>query len=101
MEEAAVLVGMLKANTSYNPRLNPERSRERRNLVLRLMATRGHLTAAEVDSLQLLPLTIDYRGRDALELDGYFTERVAGGAETPCRPGQRRTVRPTTSRRTV
>ena len=76
VEEAAVLVGMLKANTSYNPRLHPERSRERRNLVLRLMATRGHLTAAEVDSLQLLPLTIDYRGRDALDLYGYFTERV-------------------------
>jgi len=76
VEEAAVLVGMLKANTSYNPRLNPERSRERRNVVLQLMASRGHLTIAQRDSLQALPLAIDYRGRDALDLYGYFTERV-------------------------
>lgn len=82
VEEAAVLVGMLKANTSYNPRLNPDRSRERRNVVLKLMGDRGHLTRPEVDSLQALPLTLNYRGRDALDLYGYFTDRVAREART-------------------
>ncbi len=82
VEEAAVLVGMLKANTAYNPRLNPGRSRERRNVVLKLMGERGHLTRPEVDSLQALPLTIDYRGRDALDLYGYFTDRAAREART-------------------
>ncbi|MBL7964281.1 MAG: transglycosylase domain-containing protein [Flavobacteriales bacterium] len=82
VEEAAVLVGMLKANTSYNPRLNPDRSRERRNVVLKLMGDRGHLTRTEVDSLQALPLTLNYRGRDALDLYGYFTDRVAREART-------------------
>jgi penicillin-binding protein 1A len=76
VEEAAVLVGMLKANTSYNPRLHPDRSRERRNVVIQLMGSRGHLNEAAVDSLQALPLTIDYRGSDALDLYGYFTDRV-------------------------
>jgi penicillin-binding protein 1A len=82
VEEAAVLVGMLKANTSYNPRLNPDRSRERRNVVLKLMGDRGHLTRADVDSLQALPLALNYRGRDALDLYGYFTDRVAREART-------------------
>jgi penicillin-binding protein 1A len=34
LEEAAVLVGLLKANSKYNPRKNPENARERRNVVL-------------------------------------------------------------------
>lgn len=82
VEEAAVLVGMLKANTSYNPRLHPDRSRERRNVVLKLMGDRGHLSAQAVDSLQALPLALHYRGRDALDLYGYFADRVAREART-------------------
>jgi len=37
IEESAVLTGMLKANTYYNPRLNPENAKIRRNVVLRQM----------------------------------------------------------------
>ena len=40
-EESAVLVGMLKANTYYNPRLNPKRAMQRRNTVLQLMSRRS------------------------------------------------------------
>jgi penicillin-binding protein 1A len=36
-DEAAILVGMLKGNTMYNPRRNPARATERRNVILRLM----------------------------------------------------------------
>ena len=61
VEEAAVLVGLLKANTTYSPRANPERSRERRNVVLALMARNGSLPQAAVDSLQTLELVTDYR----------------------------------------
>ncbi|WP_020568461.1 transglycosylase domain-containing protein [Neolewinella persica] len=60
-EEAAVLVGLLKANTSYNPRTHPERSRERRDLVLALMARNESLEQLAVDSLSALPLVIDYQ----------------------------------------
>lgn len=60
-QEAAVLVGLLKANTTYNPRTHPERSTERRNLVLQLMARNGSLTPEVADSLTTLPLEVRYR----------------------------------------
>ncbi|MBK9177369.1 MAG: hypothetical protein IPM46_13750 [Flavobacteriales bacterium] len=55
MLEGAVLVGMLKANTTFNPRLHPERSKGRRNQVLELLQERGHLTRAETDSRRKRP----------------------------------------------
>ncbi len=80
-EESAVLVGMLKANTSYNPRLHPEPSLQRRNVVLKLMQEQGHLTPQEKDSLQALPIALNYKGTDALDLYAYFVEQVAREAE--------------------
>ncbi|CAM3815745.1 transglycosylase domain-containing protein [Pontibacter korlensis] len=60
VEEAAVLIGMLKATTTYNPRLDLERSTKRRNIVLGQMAKYEYLSAAEADSLQKLPLELKY-----------------------------------------
>ncbi|MEX1131996.1 MAG: transglycosylase domain-containing protein [Flavobacteriales bacterium] len=77
VEEAAVLVGMLKANTTYNPRLHPEKARERRNVVLAMMRKSGTLSEAEARRLQELPLTLRYSGGDALDLFGYFNAQVA------------------------
>ncbi len=76
IEESAVLVGMLKANTSYNPRMHPQRSRDRRDQVFALMAARGYITTAVMDSLVQLPLRIRYRGLDALDAYGYFCAQV-------------------------
>ena len=59
-EQAALLVGMLKATTTYNPHLNPENSLRRRNIVLGNMLRNGHLTQQEHDSLTALPITLDY-----------------------------------------
>lgn len=59
-EQAAVLVGMLKATTAYSPRLYPERAQNRRNVVLSQMNKYGYLAASVEDSLQALPLAIDY-----------------------------------------
>ena len=59
-EESALLVGMLKATTYYNPRNHPERAQERRNVVMAQMAKHAYLTPAEVDSLQGLPVALDY-----------------------------------------
>lgn len=60
-EESAVLVGMLKATTAYNPKRNPNDSRGRRNVVLGQMEKNGYLTEKQRDSLQALPLEIKYR----------------------------------------
>ncbi len=58
VQEAAVLVGLQKATTTYNPIRNPERSLERRNVVLSQMNKYGYLTRAETDSVQQLPIDL-------------------------------------------
>ena len=57
-EQSAVLVGLLKATTSYNPILNPKRSKSRRNVVLDNLYRQGHLSKTEVDSLKLLDIDL-------------------------------------------
>jgi penicillin-binding protein 1A len=77
LEEAAVLVGMLKATTTYNPRLHAEKSLQRRNVVLGQMAKYGYLPGAKADSLKQLPLQLHYRY--ATHNDGlapYFREQL-------------------------
>lgn len=59
-EQAAVLVGMLKATTTYNPRINPENSQRRRNVVLNNMLQHGHLTLEQYDSICPEPVRLDY-----------------------------------------
>lgn len=60
-DQAAVLVGMLKATTTYNPRRNPERAAVRRNVVLSQMAKYGFLAPEQADSLKQLPITLKYK----------------------------------------
>lgn len=60
LEESAALVGMLKATRTYNPVNYPERALERRNVVLAQMARYGFLEPSGADSLQLLPLLVNY-----------------------------------------
>ncbi len=84
IEQSAVLVGLLKANTTYNPRLHPDKSTIRRNTVLNLMV--GHenqyLTQAEADSLKQIPITLNYRRESASEgLAPYFREFLKGELE--------------------
>lgn len=75
VEESAVLIGMLKANTYYNPVLNPENSRNRRNVVLSLMAKEGYISEKKAESLKKLPLTINYEITNGLPA-GYFVQQV-------------------------
>lgn len=60
LQESAVLVGMLKATTLYNPVRNPQNSLDRRNVVLQQMEKYGFLYQSQMDSLKALPLNIDY-----------------------------------------
>ncbi|MBR1889071.1 MAG: penicillin-binding protein [Alloprevotella sp.] len=84
-EQSAVLVGMLKATTAYNPALNPEASRGRRNVVLENMHAYGSLTRAQADSLKKLPLSLNFRVesvRDGQAL--YFRDAVADYLAEKC-----------------
>ncbi|MCG5076790.1 penicillin-binding protein 1A [Paraburkholderia tagetis] len=58
--ESATLVGMLKANSAYNPVLNPERALERRNTVLEQMVKFGKLKPADCAWLKRQPLGVDF-----------------------------------------
>ena len=85
LEQAAVLVGMLKATTTYNPISHPENSLKRRNLVLHNMVERGHLTEAQYDSLRQIPIKLDFsveKNYDGQAL--YFREAIARHLEDWC-----------------
>ncbi|MCD4709468.1 MAG: transglycosylase domain-containing protein [Bacteroidales bacterium] len=60
IDQAAVLVGMLKAPTAYNPRINPERSFTRRNIVINQMVKYGCLSREVGDSVKQIPISVDY-----------------------------------------
>lgn len=66
-EEAALLVGMLKNPSYYNPLRHEERAKNRRNTVIDQMVKADFLTIAEGDSLKALPLTLDYHKVDHKE----------------------------------
>ena len=64
IEEAATLVGMVNKPTRYNPALNPERSLERRNLVISRMEQNGFISKEVRDSIQQIPITLSYQVQD-------------------------------------
>lgn len=64
IEEAALLIGMLKANSLFNPRINPVASRDRRNVVIGQMEKNGYVTATEAARLKALPIKLNYRKLD-------------------------------------
>jgi len=75
IEESALLVGMCKNATYYNPVRFGERSCQRRNIVLNQMRKAGFITKEERDSLQALPVVLDYHKVDHKEgLAPYFRE---------------------------
>jgi penicillin-binding protein 1A len=63
--ESATLIGMLKGNSYYNPVLNPERSVQRRNVVLAQMVKHGKLDAARAQVFARQPLRLDFERQDA------------------------------------
>lgn len=59
--ETATLVGMLKANTTYNPRLYPEKSKERRNTVMYLMVEAGSLESSDYETFKEEDIKLNYQ----------------------------------------
>ncbi len=69
VEEAALLVGMLKGNSIYNPNRNPKAALDRRNTVLSQMEKNGKITPAEAKRVKALPIKLNYKKLD--ENTGY------------------------------
>ena len=77
VDEAAVLIGMLKGNTLYNPRRNPDRALGRRNVVLGQMQKYGFLAPEDVAKYSALPIKLDYKKLDYHEgMAPYFRQEV-------------------------
>ena len=77
IEEAATLVGMLKNPSYFNPVRFPQRTCERRNMVLEQMRKADFITKSERDSIKAIPLKLDYHKVDHKEgLAPYFREEL-------------------------
>ena len=77
LEEAATLVGMLKATTYYSPRKFPERAQNRRNLVLKQMVKNGFIRKDVFDEISMLPIRLDYQApSNVAEFAKYFKQFV-------------------------
>ncbi len=81
--DAAVLVGMLKGNTYYNPVRNPKNATKRRNTVLAQMKKYGYLDEITFDSLYQLPLVVEYSKEGSnLGMATYFRENLRQDLKT-------------------
>ncbi|WNJ18686.1 transglycosylase domain-containing protein [Pontibacter sp. G13] len=77
LNESALLVGMLKAPTRYNPRRHPERAKTRRNLVLSQMHKYDFLPKADYEQAIRSDLQISYHREDHHDgLAPYFREQI-------------------------
>ncbi|MBN1116623.1 MAG: transglycosylase domain-containing protein [Bacteroidales bacterium] len=77
IQETAMLVGILKANSHYNPHNNPEAALKRRNVVISQMVKYKYLTKIEADSLKSLPLELNFRKLTSIEGPApYFREHL-------------------------
>jgi penicillin-binding protein 1A len=60
VDEAALLIGMLKGNSIYNPKRNEKAAFDRRNVVLNQMAVNGKITKAEAEKYKALPIDMTH-----------------------------------------
>ena len=84
-DQAAILVGLLKATTYYNPRINPKNSMNRRNVVLNNMLKHKHLTQEAYDTLKVKSVKLDFSVEN--NYDGqalYFREAVKNHLQKWC-----------------
>ena len=78
-QEAAMLVGMCKNSSLYNPRRRPEKTRDRRNVVLSQMQKAGYITERECEELQKTEMKLDFHSTDhKAGLATYFRQYLRG-----------------------
>lgn len=83
--QSALLVGMLKATTSYNPIKNPEKSLDRRNVVLSQMNKYNYLSKTDLEHYKTAPIGIEVGAEDeGSENDSYLRTAVDKYLEKWC-----------------
>lgn len=92
-EQAAVLVGLLKATSIYNPRNNPKNSLERRNTVLDVVYDHNHIvingipaSLSQLDSLKSLPLELAQKNGEKSQNESapYFRDELVEYLDMLC-----------------
>lgn len=96
-EQAATLVGLLKATSIYNPRTNPQNSLERRNTVLDVVYSHNHIlingnlaNSKQLDSLKSQPLELAQKNinKSANEFAPYFRDELVEYLDMLCEIGE-------------
>src|SRR5690606_20774422 len=83
--QSALLVGMLKATTSYNPVKNPEKSLERRNVVLSQLNKYKYISAEDLAVYKATPIKLEIGNDDeGSENDSYLRTAVDKYLEKWC-----------------
>ena len=78
IEESAMLIGMVNKPTRYNPHLHPEQALKRRNFVISQMEKADFISKEERDSVQLIPIELNYKVLDNNAGYGlYFRDMLA------------------------
>jgi len=76
LDQYALLVGLVKGPSYYNPRRHPERALARRNLVLEVMEEQGLVEAGEAAAAKKRPLGVSGQGRKAINTFPAFLDLV-------------------------
>jgi len=85
-EEAAVLIGMLKGNTLYNPKRNPKAAMDRRNTVIDQMVRSHFIDVAAAKALKAEPIRLNYRKLDENNgLAPYFRDVIREDLKKWCK----------------
>lgn len=86
VEEAAVLVGLLKAPTAYSPVRNPENANRRRNVVLSQMQKYNYISEAECKEKTAKPIKLNYNPQSHDEgIATYFREMLRNYMKEWCK----------------
>jgi len=89
VEEAAVLVGLLKGSTRYNPRRNPKAAMYRRNTVLDQMVRNDYLSKEEARALKIEPIRLNYLKLDENSgIAPYFREVLREEIKNWCKENE-------------
>ena len=76
LNEAAILVGTLKANNNYNPRVHPDRAKKRRDVVINQMLRYNYLKARDTVGMERDTIVLSYQERSDLGIAPYFRELI-------------------------
>ena len=89
VEEAAVLVGLLKGSTRYNPRRNPKAAMARRNTVIDQMVRNEVLTKEEARAIKIAPIQLKYQKLDENSgIAPYFREVLREELKNWCKENE-------------